>query len=299
MKIFWKWVLPVYAVLLIASKLWTTFHRSPDPLPPDLYVQRLPAQSAAGPIPGEISLAYRDTAPNRADLPVVLLIHGSPGSHDVMERLLGLLPADQFRFIVPDMPGFGHSTHDLKDYSFRAHGRYLIELLDRLRIAKAQLVGFSMGGAVQLSFYDLAPARVQSLVMLSAIGVQEHEWFGNYQANHLLHGAQLVALWLLREATPHFGLLDHVDLNVEYARNFFDSDQRPLRAVLERYRGPMLIIHGRKDPLVPLAAAEEHHRIVKQSEFLLFDNENHFMTFMKPQILSARLTEFLSRNRNR
>jgi hypothetical protein len=60
-------------------------------------------------------------------------------------------------------------------------------------------------------------------------------------------------LWVLREGLPHFGLLDRVPLNVEYARNFYDSDQRPLRAILSRYTGPMLIIHGSTDRNVPLS----------------------------------------------
>ena len=46
-------------------------------------------------------------------------------------------------------------------------------------------------------------------------GMQEQELLGNYYANHVLHGAQLGCLWLLREAAPHFGLLDEVELNVE------------------------------------------------------------------------------------
>src|SRR5207247_573753 len=127
---------------------------------------------------------------------------------------------------------------------FRAHGLYLIELLDALHVAKAQLVGFSMGGGVVLSTADLAPDRVASIVMLSAIGVQEYELLGSYRPNHILHGAQLAALWALREALPHFGALDRFPLNVEYARNFYDSDQRPLRSILTRYPGPLLILHG-------------------------------------------------------
>ena len=83
-----------------------------------------------------------------------------------------------------------------------------------------------------------------SIVLLSAIGVQEHELLGNYHANHFLHGAQLGALWLLREGAPHFGLLDRFPLDVEYARNFYDSDQRPLRSILQSYKGRMLIFMG-------------------------------------------------------
>jgi len=138
---------------------------------------------------GTIRLAYRDSAPDSAQTPV-LLVHGSPGSGEVLRALADLL-SPKFRVIVPDLPGFGASTRALPDYSFHAHGEYLIELLDSLHIPKAQLLGFSMGGGVVLSMAGMAPQRVASLVMLSAIGAQEHELTGRYEVNHILHGAQL------------------------------------------------------------------------------------------------------------
>lgn len=238
-----------------------------------------------------IRLAYRDSAPDSIQTPV-LLIHGSPGSGEVLRALADLL-SPTFRVIVPDLPGFGSSTRDLPDYSFRAHGEYLIELMDALHIPRAQLLGFSMGGGVVLSIADAAPQRVASLVMLSAIGVQEHELTGSYGVNHVLHGAQLAALWLLRNGLPHFGILSRLPFSMEYARNFYDSDQRPLRAVLEHYPGPMLIIHGAKDRNVPLPAAVEHHRLVPQSELLVLD-ENHFMAFVKPSLFLDPLVRFLN-----
>lgn len=225
----------------------------------------------------------------------VLLVHGSPGSGEVLRTLEGLL-SPQFRVIVPDLPGFGASTLDLPDYSFRAHGEYLLELLDALHVPKAQLVGFSMGGGVMLSMAGTAPQRVASIVMLSAIGLQEYELTGSYSVNHLLHGAQLSALWLLWNGFPHFGLFSKFRFTIEFARNFYDSDQRPLRAVLMHYRGPMLIIHGTKDRNVPIAAAREHHRLVPQSELIERD-DNHFMAFTHPSAFVASLAGFLAQTR--
>jgi pimeloyl-ACP methyl ester carboxylesterase len=238
-----------------------------------------------------ILLAYRDTAPESTGIPVVL-VHGSPGSGEVLQKLASLL-TPRFRVIVPDLPGFGASADDLPDYSFRAHGEYLIELLDALHIARAQFVGFSMGGGAVLSITDLAPQRVASIVMLSAIGVQEHELTGSYRVNHFLHGAQLALLWTFKKGFPHFGLFRNVPLTVEYARNFYDSDQRPLRTMLARYRGPMLIIHGTRDRNVPIAAALEHHQLVPQSQIVELD-DNHFVAFMNPSEFLDPLAHFLS-----
>jgi predicted esterase len=195
---------------------------------------------------------------------------------------------------APDLPGFGASERDIPDYSFRAHARYVLALLDRLGVDDAHVVGFSMGGGVALSMADLAPRRVRSITMLSAIGVQEMELLGDYTLNHALHGAQLAGLWGLRELTPHFGSLDDAMLGVPYARNFYDSDQRPLRGFLSRWAGPMLIVHGERDPLVPIQAAREHARLVPQSE-LVVTSESHFMVFMEGPQVAATIGGFLAR----
>jgi pimeloyl-ACP methyl ester carboxylesterase len=149
-----------------------------------------------------------------------------------------------------------------------------------------------MGGGVVLSLLDIDPQRVCSVEMISGLGVQEEELTGSYWGNHALHGLQLVLLLGVKYGVPHFGALDGEGLNVEYARNFYDSDQRPLRRTIAAYRGPMLILHGKDDRNVPLSAAQEHHRLAPQSELVVFD-ANHFMIFERPEMLAAPLREFL------
>src|SRR5262249_33923769 len=101
-------------------------------------------------------------------------------------------------------------------------------------------------------------------------------------------------LWLLREGLPltpaaysHYG-------GVAYGRNFYDSDQRPLRDLITRYSGPMLIIHGRKDFLTPVEVAIENHRLSPQSELLLSDDD-HFMIFNRPDYLAPIINDFANR----
>ena len=282
-----------YIALLVASHAIEKFQ--PPARPPEgLRFARVNTVSHGMVEPRTIRLAYRDSAPNSIQTPV-LLVHGSPGSGEVLRALADLL-SPKVRVIVPDLPGFGSSTRDLPEYSFRAHGEYLIELMDALHIPNAHLLGFSMGGGVVLSMAAAAPQRVISLVMLSAVGVQEHELTGSYEVNHILHGTQLAVLWLLDNGLPHFGILAKLPFSVEYARNFYDSDQRPLRTVLEHYRGPMLIIHGANDRNVPLAAAVEHHRLVPQSELVVLDGD-HFMAFVKPALFLDPLVRFLNQAR--
>jgi len=241
-----------------------------------------------------VRMAYRDEVPDGvSEPPTVLLLHGSPGRNEDFDGIVPLL-ASRYRVIAPDLPGFGSSSARVPDYSNRAHARYVLQLIDRLGLNRVHVVGFSMGGGVALQLYAQQPERVRSLTLLSAIGVQEFELFGSHRLNHLVHGAQLGVIWLAREGLPHMGLLDRSIVGVAYARNFFDTDQRPLRAVLQRFAPPMLILHGRTDFLVPVEAALEHHRLVPQSELQLLDR-SHFMVFTDGEQLARRVDEFLAR----
>ncbi|MEW6129484.1 MAG: alpha/beta fold hydrolase [Acidobacteriota bacterium] len=243
--------------------------------------------------PSDTASIHSDASSQKASRPVVILLHGSPGDSKDFHSLAPEL-ARSFRVIRPDLPGFGESTHQVPDYSIRAHARYVLALMDKLNIRQAHLIAFSMSGGVVLNLADIAPERVRSITMLSAIGVQEMELLGDYHLNHAVHAMQLAGLWLLREATPHFGYLDDAILGVAYARNFYDTDQRPLREFLLHYESPMLILHGEKDVLVPIEAAREHFRLVPQSEAHFLPTENHFTVFTEGAMLAQFILPFLN-----
>lgn len=290
----WKWrIAAVYLLLLLASYIfrWTMAHEAH--VPTELSSISVHAIRNDSPTTELVQMAYREYADNR-DRPVIVLIHGSPGSERDFELLAPLL-TKRYRVIAPDLPGFGSSTHEIPDYSNRAHARYLIELLDHLQIKKAHFVGFSMGGGVVLNLADIAPDRVASLTMMSAIGVQEMELLGNYYLNHTIHGAQLGWLSFLHYAVPHFGWLDNSMLDLSYARNFYDTDQRSLRKFLLAYQGPMLIVHGEQDIMVPVEVAREDYRLVPQSELHVLSDENHFYLFRNPDRQADLLTNFVDR----
>jgi pimeloyl-ACP methyl ester carboxylesterase/membrane protein DedA with SNARE-associated domain len=284
-----------YLALLIASHLWRASNETLPP-PDGKPVIELAAIAANGErLEKPVELSYALWEPELGVEPAgppVLMLHGSPGSsYDFFD--LGPRIATERRVIAPDLPGFGRSEHDVPDYSLRTHARYTLELLNRLEIPVVDVVGFSMGGGVGIELAALAPERVRSLTLLSSIGVQELELLGNYDINHAIHGLQLGALWLLYEAVPHFGAFDGGMLSIPYARNFYDSDQRPLRGMLERFEPPVLILHGDDDPLVPVAAAHEHHRILPQSRQVIFEG-NHFMVFQRSDELAVPLRGFLA-----
>lgn len=289
----WDWkryALAGYLVLLVASHGVRVFQ--PEAYPrAEQQRMRLPAFDGGDVQADSVWMAYEDWAADTAEAPVLVLLHGSPMASRSMLPLAEHLRGS-YRLLIPDLPGMGGSTLDVPDYSVAAHGRYLVRFLDELGIGAAHLVAYSQSGGVVLHAYDEAPDQVASLTMIAAIGVQELELLGDYHLNHAIHGLQLGFFWLLQEATPHFGYLDPMILSKSYARNFFDTDQRPLRGLLERYEKPMLILHGADDLQVPYDAGQEHARIVPQSRFVTLPG-GHELPFTHPELLATPLDAFI------
>ena len=284
----------VYLLLLVASQLWWRLGPEPVRPEPSAEVARLATVTGVGAPVSAVEVAYTDLGPRSADTPVLVLLHGSPGSLQDFRKFAGDLEGE-FRVVVPDLPGFGDSERDIPDYSARAHSVYVEQLLDHLGVERAHLVAFSMGGAVAAEFGDRSPERVASMSFVAAIGVVELELFGDQELNHLIHAAQLVGIQALRQLWPHFGGADRWVLGVPYARNFYDTDQGRIRGCLERWAGPYQVIHGEADFLVPVEAARENARIVPQSEFVELD-ASHFVLWTRPAEVAALVANFVRRS---
>lgn len=280
----------VYAALLLASHVAMVVRdRHAAPMPGQRVVAVQPVEAGERG-KGVVEIAYHDVDPGRP-APVVLLLHGSPMRSFDLHSLAASL-ATNARVLAPDLPGFGRSGRNIDDYSFVSHADYLQQFLSALSITQADVVAYSMGGGPALELAAKDPGIVRSLTLLSSIGVQELELMGDHGLNRALHGCQLAGFWAMKHLVPHFGALDRVALNYSYARQFYDSDQRPLRRDLETFAGPVLILHGQDDALVPVAAAREHHRIVPQSELEVMAG-GHILVFRQTGEVAARIAAFL------
>ena len=99
-----------------------------------------------------LSLAYEDSDPAGTRPPVVL-IHGFAANRDTNWRLPGWIDALRAagrRVVALDCRGHGESArpHDPAAYADGAMARDVVALLDHLGIARADLIGYSMGGRI-------------------------------------------------------------------------------------------------------------------------------------------------------
>ena len=117
-----------------------------------------------------VRMHVRDTGPRTA--PAVLLLHGFGASLQTWDGWAQALEGDH-RVIRCDLPGFGLTGADPSgDYSDARAITVLLALLDRLGVARASLVGNSMGGRIAWTFAALHPDRVDRLVLVSPDGFE-------------------------------------------------------------------------------------------------------------------------------
>ena len=102
--------------------------------------------------------------------PAVVLIHGQGGSWQFWLRVIPKM-AGRARIIAVDLPGFGQSEPIAAEHDvFPEHVATVAGLLDHLGLAKAIVVGHSMGGLVSLQVACDHPDRISGLLLTNAGG---------------------------------------------------------------------------------------------------------------------------------
>lgn len=119
------------------------------------------------PRPRRVRAAGIDTfyleAGNPSDT-AVFLLHGLSATGASMLPTLPVLAQDH-RVIVPDLPGFGDSSKPLRDYHAEFFSKWVVAMMDQLRIRRAILIGNSMGGRISIETALRYPDRVDRIIL--------------------------------------------------------------------------------------------------------------------------------------
>ncbi|HRV59113.1 MAG TPA: alpha/beta hydrolase [Solirubrobacterales bacterium] len=97
----------------------------------------------------------------------IVLIHGSAGAINWWDDLIPLLKPDH-RVIAIDLLGYGGSEKPDSDYSMETQGNLVSQVLTRLGVKDAVLVGHSLGGSVVTSVAEQSPELVSGLVLIDS-----------------------------------------------------------------------------------------------------------------------------------
>lgn len=201
--------------------------------------------------------------------PVVVIVHGGPESQwrPSFSPLVQYLVARGYAVVAPNVrgsTGYGRRYEHLDDVGRRldsvadlAAMHDWIAGTDDLDPGRCALYGGSYGGYMVLSGLVHQPDRWAAAV--DVVGIANLVSF-------LEHTASWRRAWRERE----YGSLDTDRALLEHLS--------PLTHV-DNLRAPLLIIHGRNDPRVPLGEAEQIHAVARakglRSDLLIYDDEGH------------------------
>ncbi|WP_129975826.1 alpha/beta fold hydrolase [Rhodococcus sp. Q1] len=227
----------------------------------------------------------------------VLLLHGSGAGVSAWANWRGLIPAlaEQHRVIAPDLVGFGYTTlpDPVRFEIFDTWIDQILALLDGLEIPKVHVVGNSFGGGLALHLAVRHPQRLGRIVLMGAGGVQFD------------FTPELDALW---GYTPSVENMKKIMDIMAYDRSLVTDELAELRyratirpgaqeAFEQVFPAPrqrwldaqivpdedlaaieheVLILHGREDRVVPVAASQKMFGLIPNSQLHVFGKCGHW-----------------------
>ncbi|HZU66918.1 MAG TPA: alpha/beta hydrolase [Ktedonobacteraceae bacterium] len=204
----------------------------------------------------------------------MLLLHGFAGTPETdFEAQLPHL-RNRYRVLAPHLHGYGRSSHRdrYKLTYYRDDVADMAALLDALRIEQVLVLGFSDGAIVALLLAALHPTRVKKLAVLGAqptINVQNAA-----DIRHWLLEEPLSEKWQAQMAAlhgePYWRSLPRMYVEAQEALvangGVLITDEE-----LASIRCPALVMHGKRDRVVPAEYARIIAEHIPGSQLLLFD----------------------------
>src|SRR4051794_807420 len=94
----------------------------------------------------------------------LVFIHGFPLNAEMWAPQLERVP-EGWRFIAPDLRGFGETPIDADDIGTDDYAADVLGLMDALGFDRCVVAGLSLGGYVAFALVRLAPHRLSGLVL--------------------------------------------------------------------------------------------------------------------------------------
>lgn len=259
-----------------------------------------------------------------AGVPVLMLHGGGPGASGVSNysRNVQALARAGFRVLVPDMPGYGKSSKDIDAADpFGNLATAMHALLDALDIARAHVVGNSLGGACALRMALERPARIGRLVLMGPGGVGISSSAPTDGLKRLLtyYAGEGPTMEKLRTFICGDLVYDASRISEEVLRERFESSIQPevmanpplrppkdleafkrldflLDARLPQLPNPTLVVWGTEDRVNPPSGAPALQQKLPACDLVLFSRTGHWAQWERAAEFNGMVAAYLHAN---
>lgn len=228
----------------------------------------------------------------------ILLLPGALGcsATDFAPQIKGLC-RDKFTTISWDPRGYGQSIPPERDYPadfFYRDANDAVQLMKNLGFSKFSLLGWSDGANTACIIAGEYPDVVDSLVIWGGNAYVTKEELSTYES------IRDISTWSERMKKPMVEIYGE-----EYFRKTWSAWVDAFMAIYENRGGnvcmdevkkisaPCLIIHGVKDPMVPMFHPEYFHKNIKNSIVDYWDDGKHNLHLRFAERFNAKVEQFL------
>jgi 3-oxoadipate enol-lactonase len=240
----------------------------------------------------------------------LILIHGLADDHRAWRRALPDLVL-RHRVLMYDLRGHGETSLGRPDGTLAQLGSDLASLMESIRVDKADIAGFSLGGTIAMSMAIDHPEMVRRLVLVatsSRVGKTAADWYRQRVEMVERNDPELRAT-LDRDAADVYaqapselddGLLIRRQ-STAGPRGYANAcaamaalNAAPLDPELGRIAAPTLIVASELDRHCPPKAAEIIASGIKGSRLEVIPEAGHPIPVEKPRELAALMNAFLT-----
>jgi haloalkane dehalogenase len=249
----------------------------------------------------------------------VLFLHGEPTWAYLYRKMIPAI-AEVARAVAPDYFGFGRSDKPTRiaDYSYDFHYGSIERFVDELDLQETTIVVQDWGGPIGLRLAVERPNRIARLVILNTgIGAgraPSEEWlrfreFVRRVGTDLVPG-QLIRISCITELHDDViesynapfpvpeskaGVLAFPELVPTEIDHPSAAKMLEVRAGLEHWERPALVLFSDSDPIFPIAAAERMAaRIPGAGAAEIVSGAGHFLQEEKGEEIATRIVRFLA-----
>jgi pimeloyl-ACP methyl ester carboxylesterase len=255
-------------------------------------------------VDGDAYLAVR----RLGDGPPLVFIHGWGMDRRIWDYLTLDLP-HAYTVVTYDARGYGDSSAPWTGYDLAQASRDLRVLLRTLDLYDATLVGLDIGAAAALHYVLDGGRRAARLILIAPVAPAARAdpagalpeplrtWHDDLRRDRPHLAAQLAAVWapLVSPQTRAWlrdALLAAAPHALLHGLQTFAAPDLP--AALGDVAVPTLVLHGRQDPVVPLARGAQIAAAIPGAHLVVLDVPGHLPMIADPERIVAQLRAALA-----